>query len=336
MLVVFGALFAAADAVFSDLLGGLLPDLADPVDDVVAVLAATWVAAGLLRRYVDGPLETIEPPPRRRPLGITELGIALGLLDALFVAFVLVQLRYLFGGAARVEAEAGLTYAEYARRGFFELVTVAALTLPLLLLADWALHRERRRDEVVFRALAAVLLALLAVVIASALQRMRLYQREFGLTEARLYATAFMLWLAVVLAWLAATVLRGRRHVFAGGAVASALAAIVVLNAINPDALIARVNVDRAAEGRPIDLAYLLRLSDDAAPTLARELPRLRGARTEFVGPEQVATTLLGRACPDDDDWRSWNRARERANEAVRRHAPELRALAGGLAVPCP
>jgi hypothetical protein len=165
---------------------------------------------------------------------------------------------------------------------------------------------------------------------------MRLYQREFGLTEARVYATALMLWLGVVLAWLAVTVLRGRRQLFAGGAVATALAAIVALNAVNPDGLIARVNVERAGDGRPVDLAYLLRLSDDATPTLARELPRLRGARTEFIGPRHVAATLLGRACPDERDWRKWNLARDRADDAVRRAEPALRALAGGLAHPCP
>ena len=60
-------------------------------------------------------------------LGIVELGIVLGLLDVLFLAFVLVQFRYLFGGAELVQVSATLTYAEYARRGFFELVAVAAL-----------------------------------------------------------------------------------------------------------------------------------------------------------------------------------------------------------------
>jgi Domain of unknown function (DUF4173) len=63
-------------------------------------------------------------------LGIVEIGIVLGLLDLLFLTFVVIQVRYLFGGAGRVAATAGLTHTEYARRGFFELVTVTALALP--------------------------------------------------------------------------------------------------------------------------------------------------------------------------------------------------------------
>ena len=50
---------------------------------------------------------------------------------------MLVQFRYLFGGAALVQVSETLTYAEYARRGFFELVAVAALLLPIMLLLDW-------------------------------------------------------------------------------------------------------------------------------------------------------------------------------------------------------
>src|SRR4029450_7185907 len=128
-------------------------------------------------------------------LGVTETAIVLGLLDVLFLKFVVVQFQYFFGGAARIQAVAGLTYAEYARRGFFELVGVAALVLPLLLAAHWLLRKEKARDEIVFRVLAGAQIALLFVMMVSAFQRMRLYQREYGLTELRVYTTVFMGWL---------------------------------------------------------------------------------------------------------------------------------------------
>src|SRR3712207_9305529 len=131
----------------------------------------------------------IRRPPRSTLFPYTTLfrSIVLGLLDLLFLTFVVIQVRYLFGGAARVAATAGLTYAEYARRGFFELVTVTALALPLLLIAHWLLRTETRAHERLFKALARIMVVLLFVVVASALQRMYLYQQEFGLTELRLY-----------------------------------------------------------------------------------------------------------------------------------------------------
>src|SRR5690606_28461555 len=108
----------------------------------------------------------------------------------LFLFFVLVQFRYLFGGAGMIEVTPGLTYAEYARRGFFELVAASALVLPLLLVGDWLFDHRGPRDGWIFRALSLLLILLVLVVMASAFHRMRLYLGAYGMTEPRLYATA--------------------------------------------------------------------------------------------------------------------------------------------------
>ena len=255
LLLLFGALFVAADSVFQGYVSDAVPNPDEVVSHVLLVGILAWASAGLLREHVreHTPIElTVEP---KRTLGGTELTVVLALLDLLFLAFVLVQLRYLFGGQSTVEARTSLTYAEYARHGFFELVAVAALVLPLLLLADWLRRRDRGRQDLLFRALAGALIVLLFVVMASALQRMRLYQREYGLTELRLYVTGAMIWLAVVFVWAAATVLRGRRQLFAVGALVSGFAAIIAMNVVNPDALIARTNLDRPR----LDLPYVMR-----------------------------------------------------------------------------
>ena len=177
----------------------------------------------------------------------------LAVVDLLFLAFVAVQFRYLFGGAELVRELTGLSYAEYARRGFFELVAVAALSLPLLLLADWSLDQRDAVRVRRFRQLAGLMLLLLDVMLASALFRMRLYTAEYGLTELRFYTTAFMGWLVLVFGWFVATVLRGRRERFGTGALLAGWLLLAGLNLANPDAIIARVNLERAALGRPLD-----------------------------------------------------------------------------------
>ena len=326
LVVLFGGLFVAADAVFEHLVSAAVPTIdASTVGRVVIVFLIAWVSGGLLRDLLaareDGrlvsaeALEALKISPR---LGAVELNVALAILDLLFLAFVVVQFRYLFGGADVVEATAGLTYAEYARHGFFELVTVTALTLPLLLLGEWMLGAGERGRRV-FRWLAAALLALLAIVIASALQRMRLYMQQYGLTELRLYATGVILWLAVVCGWFAVTVLRGRRHLFAVGALAAGFAATLALNVVDPDALIARTNVTRPV----VDVGYLAGLSDDAVPTLVRGLQRLPAEQRSFL-----ARALLDRAV-GGRDWRSWNLSRERAARVLRAHRDELQRIGG-------
>jgi hypothetical protein len=226
----------------------------------------------------------------------------LGLLDLLFLAFVLVQIRYLFGGKHLIMVRAHLTYAQYAHRGFFELVVVCALVLPLLLVADWLRGGSKRHRDLLFSVLAGILVVLLGVVIASAIQRMRIYQQAYGLTELRVYGTAFLILLAVVFAIMLVTVLNGRRHLFAAGALAATLVSVVCLNAVNPDAWIAQVNIERYHQGKKIDVKYLNTLSDDAFATL----------RAANISGIQLDRRRSNDCSPD---WRTWNWSRSQARD---------------------
>jgi hypothetical protein len=325
LLLLFGGLFVAADAMFKQLLSSAVPSLDSSVGvRALIVLVWAWLAGGLLRDLLapreEGRLVRADAFGRGRSLrlGATEINVALGVVDLLFLAFVLVQFRYLFGGEGLVETQANLSYAEYARHGFFELVAVVVLTLPLLLAGDWLL-RDGTRGRRMFRVLAALLLALLGVVIASALQRLRLYVEQYGLTELRLYAGGVIVWLAAVCTWFAVTVLRGQRHAFAVGALIAGFAATLALNVLNPDALIARTNVTRPV----VDVDYLATLSDDAVPTLV--------GRLSSLAPDQqrrLARALLARDAAAGD-WRSWNASRSEATRVLRAHAAELAVLAG-------
>src|SRR2546426_9357543 len=186
LLVVFGGLFSSADAVFHDVVadafaidfGAVLGHIA--LFGIFTVLAAGYLRGALLRA---APSRSLTEGDSKVGLGIIPVATALGLVDLLFLVFVVIQVRYLFGGAELIATATGLTYAEYARRGFFELVTASALVLPLLTGADWLVRNESREHQRTFRQLALVLLLLLAVVMASAFTRMRLYVSEYGLSE---------------------------------------------------------------------------------------------------------------------------------------------------------
>lgn len=322
LLVVFGSLFASADAVFRDLIVGLFAvDFGSLLSHTLligffAVLAAGYFWGTLLRARPRTPI------PERRSMSVTLVPVAtaLGLVDFLFLIFVVVQIRYLFGGAGLVASATGLTYAEYARRGFFELVTASAMVLPLLVGADWLVRNESPEHQRTFRQLASLLLLLLAAVMASALERMRLYVGAFGLSEIRLYSTAFMLYLAAVSAWFAWTTLRGRRRRFAFGALVQGFAVLAGLHLVNPDAAIVRTNLSRPAAERPFDGWYAASLSADAVPVLLGAFPRLDAhARCS------VAAGLLDqRRRLERDGWRSWNLARARARRLLHDHAAQL------------
>jgi hypothetical protein len=284
-----------------------------------------WIVAGLLRGIVVGKELVIRKVTRPKvlELGGVETGVVLGLLDLLFLGFIIVQFRYFFGGAAQVGTYK-LTYAEYARRGFFELVTVATLVLPLLLVMEWLLNKDNPVQLRLFRWLAGLQVILLFVIMSSALQRMRLYQSEFGLTELRLYTTAFMGWLAVVFAWFVVTVLR-KREAFAFGMLVTGFLAIAVLHVLNPDDFIARTNLARTVAGRSFDAKYATSLSADAAPALIEGLSSLSQQDRSFT----AARILKRWTPPEHTDWRNWNGSRRRAWSQVRENRQALTELVG-------
>lgn len=254
-------------------------------------------------------------------LGFIECATGLTLINLLFACFVVVQVRYLFGGAATIAATSGLNYSEYARHGFFELCTVASLVLPLLLTTDAICVKTTNKTQITFKLLSGTLIALVMVVMASAMQRMQLYTAEYGLSELRFYTQAFMVWLAAVCIIFVGTVLRANRGLFAKLSYGAGLISIAVLHIINPDAMIQRTNLSMA-KLQKYDTAYALTLSNDGIPALLKGLPQLPGHQQR-----EIADCLLARRSGAwHTDWRAFNWSRMQAYNAVQDHLKELEA----------
>jgi hypothetical protein len=173
-LLFLGALLMSADEVFARIIRDTFQiDFEMVVQHVALTAVIAWGSAGYLRALLvpdDDIMSQLRVP--RPGLPAAEISVALWILNLLFLAFMAVQLRYLFGGATLVEVTPGLTYADYARKGFFELVAAATLVVPILLAADWAAAQENERSRTVLRGTAVVLVVLLVGVIASAAYRL--------------------------------------------------------------------------------------------------------------------------------------------------------------------
>jgi hypothetical protein len=145
---------------------------------------------------------------------------------------------------------------------------------------------------------------------------MNLYVYSYGLTELRFYSTAFMIWLAILTLWFAATALPGRRERFAFGVLLTGFVAIALLHVANPDAYIARTNLARVQTGGGPDMEYLTSLSADAVPTLVPVLFAQDGDPSPRN--RRAAALLLARKDRlNQQDWRTWNWSRMRARVAL-------------------
>jgi Domain of unknown function (DUF4153) len=240
-------------------------------------------------------------------------------VDALFAVFVGLQLAYLFGGLDTMAA-GGITYANYARRGFFELVAVTCLSGCLVVGLN-AVVVDRPRS---FVAAAVSLAGLTAVVLVSAAFRLGLYQDAYGWTELRFYVAATITWLGVGIVAAIVLLLGDRMRWLAHAMTIGALVVLVAVNVIGPQRLVAEENVARLLDpalvppdGRQgIDLRYAMSLDHDADPALVAALRAVDpGDRDWLMINLHARWADLGR--PEHTGWPAWNLARQRAAEAL-------------------
>lgn len=279
-LLIVTALLASADPVFKEGAQFVLRFLeGEALGHLVLLTVLSWASAGWLQGAVGLRGERlVEYRGTAITLPFSALAATLYGVAVLLAIFVGLQTRALFGGAEYVLVTAGLTMAEYARGGFFELVVLSVFVLALLFLADRALSDDQPADLRRFRAVGAVLLGLTSVVMVSAVVRLSLYMTSFGLTSDRVFAFAILVGVAASMVWFALTVLRGARTRFLPGLIVLAVVWVQAQNLLNPDALVARTNLARARAGEELDVRHLGTLSADAVPEIMREGPTLPGA----------------------------------------------------------
>ncbi|MEO7219693.1 MAG: DUF4173 domain-containing protein [Gemmatimonadaceae bacterium] len=271
---------------------------------------------------------------RTRWLGATERFILLASVGALFWAFLAVQLSYLFGNLPATVGS-GVTFAEYARRGFGELTIVATSSVLLIMLSER--YGQKSDRDGLLRAITLAVISAVLILLGSAFNRVSLYETAYGFTTARLYAQVYMFVIAVTLAVLAVETRREMdpSRVFRRAGLV-ALFAFVLMIYWNHESWIARENIQRFATTGKLDVVYLTRdLSPNAIPTIVAELPSL---------PDPVRSQLraaLGQRYEDRGKlmqrrWFEWNRGRAAARRELIRLGVSLEARVGPKLVPKP
>ncbi len=332
LALIFAVLFASADPIFRrglDELLGIRIDLGSLGGRMLFTFACAWLAVGVLsvsalgiaaveRSSLGAAARTGVVVPTG--LGVTEALVVLVTIDLVVGAFVGLQVAYLFGGLDTLAA-AGLTYSDYARRGFFELVAAACLAGAVVVALETTVASRTRS----YRAGLLALLALTAVVLVSAALRLRLYQDAYGWTELRLYVLTTIGVLAAALIVMAALVVLGRMRWLGHGLAVIGVVALVGLNVLAPAAFVAERNVARVIDPSLVppdghaglDASYLGILPDDAVPILVEALPALPPAERLQV------RLLLGErraelaSDPAFTGLAAWNLGRERAKAAL-------------------
>lgn len=340
LLVAFGLLFYSADLIFKHYIDTVI-DLDINPETIVRMIIVLVVSYGLvgvlsfLAERINIP-EVISSSAKLPNLGSIELTMLLAGVNILFLSFIIIQLAYLFGGQVNIATQ-GFTYADYARRGFFELIAVAIIASVIIYKSDQTIRKYTDRMTYL-TVLSGALVVQVGIIMASAFKRLLLYEQAYGFTTSRLYGHFFIIWLGIVLVMmLYKIILKTREQWFAHGLILSVMMMLIFINFFNPDRFIAKQNIDRAlAEGNlnNLDTWYLNQLSDDAMPEIIRVLdaphavqdtPRDSGEpfdiRRDFARELYYrGQWLVERAKP----WQSYNVARNNALEILNSKAAFL------------
>jgi uncharacterized protein DUF4153 len=338
---IFAALLSSADPIFANRFKVFIDlfridNLPEYIFRLAYILIFAYLLAGTFLHAAQKSDEKVEEKSRVSPfLGFTESTIVIGSVVILFLAFVVIQFQYFFGGQANISI-AGYTYSEYARKGFGELVAVAFFSLLLLLGLGAITRREIENQRRTFSILGVALVGLVIVMLIAAFQRLGLYEMAYGFSRLRTYTHVFMIWLGLLLvAVVILEVLRRERRVGLG-MVLALLGFVISLSVLNVDAFIVKQNIQREirgvtdktfAQGRAdLDAQYFLDLSDDAIPPLvsAFHSNSLPSSVKEKIGAALACKQYERKQDARSYPWQSFHFSRWQADIKLKKLKTEL------------
>ena len=313
-LLILIPLLISSDAAFEGMVNRLDWDTA--MKGVFALIPASF-AALLLFSLLFTARKPEQSAGNRTRKGVEPAAVIafLAAVSAAYVLYLVSQFAY-FTDAFRGLLPKDYTVAEYARRGFFEMCAIVAINLGLIILAVGLCRKAEGRVPAVVKALALFLCVFSLALVATALSKMVLYMKSFGLTRLRVLTSAFMIFLALVVA-AKAIQLFARKTPVAQLAVTLGAAILIALSLLNVDGLVARYNVDAWKTGKldSLDVQMICELGDGATPVLV-ELSREEDTAVSSRAERELKNRSV------EEDWRSWNLVTAKANAALEEYRP--------------
>ncbi|WP_068497900.1 DUF4153 domain-containing protein [Paenibacillus kribbensis] len=324
LLFIIVSLLASADGMFEELLSGI-PAWIGTWSFGSGMLRLIWVCFftfcffcylwGFMHPAPRDTEREVQSPavPYHEPVAIkfdpVITATVLIVMNLVYVVFVVLQFGYLFGAWEGALPE-GTSYAEYARRGFGELVMVTGINFVLMIsVLKWTEFSSGILQKI-NSGLLYILVGCSGVMLYSGYTRLVMYEEAYGYTYTRYLVHAFMIFLGLLLL-IAAVRIHIRQLPLAKYYIVLALVAYVVVNYVGIDVRIAENNLERYRTTSVIDKEYLSGLSADAVPLLIEFSRKEHGAMDEYLQGRLMSMTR------EETAWPAFNWAKYRAQQEL-------------------
>lgn len=276
VLAVVIALLSSADAAFEGLVGKIASSIGMTIFKLIvtAIVLVIVISFAVTCKYKlneqsGAPLQPEKARKLNSPFAVTFLG----LIALVYLVYMFSQTAYFFSAFSGILPTGyEFSFAQYARRGFFETEVIAAINLILMTLVMWlTVRRENGKLNPIVKGLLTFIGVFTILFIATAISKMIMYIGEYGLTALRLFTSVFMLATAVVIVAFIIRIFKPELKTMKYAAIIS-MALFTVLCLCGIDRTVASYNVNAYLNGKlpTVDIEMLYSLSDSAIPYVAK------------------------------------------------------------------
>ncbi len=241
------------------------------------------------------------------------VGTVATLFCLVYIVFCFSQLAYFVSAFSGVLPK-DFTYAEYARRGFFETVPLTLFNLAMLFvlayMSKWVEGGKRKFIKGVMTLITGFTLFL----VISALSKMGMYMQEYGLTLKRLYVAWFLSLIIVITIILFAKLWWAKVNVLKAIFISFTIM-YLGLNYFDVDYRVAKQNISLYKTQGTNSMGYCYNLSVSAVEpinALIKEAPELAHNEEMQFWMTRWETQLKS------EKWQSWNLASHKAKKSLK------------------
>lgn len=270
VLAVVMPLLISSDEAFSGMMNSIFENTFSTIAKIIFGVSISILVIPYGLSLKDG---RITKMPKGKFKGIESIYI-ISFLSAIAICYLLYlfsQLAYFFSAFKGFLPEGDITYAQYARKGFFEMCAIAVINLIIVFTAWFIAKKKKGKANVGIQTMTTFIAVFTLVIITTAISKMVLYISAFGMTVLRLTTSAFMLFLFIVFISVICKIFLKKINLVKTSLIAASII-VLLLGTVNVNTVCAKYNYQNYTTQKleNIDVKAMYDLGDEGIPYLVK------------------------------------------------------------------